>query len=220
MKQLLFALVLFTFGFAQAQKIKFNYPNEDIAKIIEVYSKATGQAFILDPGVRGRITILNSSEITLEEAFNQISTSLAIHGYAINRQEDVMIVRPARAAQRSLIDVSTQLPPLKPEKMSTWIVTIRNGTADDILRQYRNMTSKDGDINVNQRTNQLIITDWTSNLHRLAATIKQIDIPTEPSLAKYVEQAKKQDEVYRKQREAKQHELTPGFKTKEPIKEQ
>ena len=127
--------VIFIFGIANAQKIKFNYPNEDVAKIIEAYSKTTGQIFITDPGVRGKVSLHNSEELSYEEAFNQLSTALAIHGYAISKQENTMVVQPARATQRSLIDVSTELPALKPERMTTWIVTIRNGTADDILKQ-------------------------------------------------------------------------------------
>ena len=213
--------VIFIFGIANAQKIKFNYPNEDVAKIIEAYSKTTGQIFITDPGVRGKVSLHNSEELSYEEAFNQLSTALAIHGYAISKQENTMVVQPARATQRSLIDVSTELPALKPERMTTWIVTIRNGTADDILKQFRNITSRDGDITSYTGTNQLVITDWASNLHRISSVLKQIDKPVEPSLAKYVERAQKKNEEFRKRQEANKADEKPGFhlKKKEKIED-
>jgi hypothetical protein len=72
-----------------------------------------------------------------------------------------MVVRPSRAAQRSAIEVTTQLPALQPERMVTWIVTLQNVGADEINRQFRNITTKDGDINSFTRNNQLIITDYT-----------------------------------------------------------
>ncbi len=182
---------IFAFSFvlsAGAKTIKFNFASEDIAKLIELYSKATGQKFISDPGVRGRITILNSKEITTDEAFNQISAALAIHGYAIVKIGDNMVVRPARAAQRSLLETTTKLPSLEPERLVTWIITLQNVPAEDVMRQFRNITTKDGDINVFSKTNQIIITDYTSNLHRVSEMLTQIDRPVEQKLSKLIEQ--------------------------------
>ncbi|MFN7729909.1 MAG: hypothetical protein ACK5P7_12195 [Bdellovibrio sp.] len=59
-----------------------NFVNEDITKVIEVYSKAANQKFIIDPSVRGKVTLLNPEDIDLTEAFNQISGALMLNGFS------------------------------------------------------------------------------------------------------------------------------------------
>lgn len=172
---LLFVL-LATLSVHAEKKMKMNFKSEDVAVIAEQYSKASGQKFIIDPSVRGKVTIILPSEVSLEEAFQHLSTSLALHGYGISTQGDTMVIRPARSIQRDLIEVSTQVPSLKPERMYSWVYKPQNTTAENILKQFRNITSKDGDINAVEATNQLIVTDWVSNINRIAALLKEIDI--------------------------------------------
>ena len=50
------------------EKIDFNFNNEEISKIIQTYSKESGQKFVVDSTVRGKVTILNPEKITKEEA--------------------------------------------------------------------------------------------------------------------------------------------------------
>lgn len=200
-------LVLFAINVAAAENnLKMYYKNEDITKIIEVYSKASGQKFIVDPGVRGKISIFLQQPVSVEEAFNHLSSALAINGYAISRQGDTMIVKAARNIQRDLIEVSSDLPSIKPERMYTWVYKVKNIPAEGINRDLRILTSKEGEMVTLANTNQLIITDWTSNLNRIAAIVAQIDIALDPATAKIVEAAKKQEEANRKAHDGKKPE--------------
>jgi type II secretory pathway component GspD/PulD (secretin) len=157
--------------------VKFSYRDADVSKVIEDYSKATGQQFILDSSVRGKVNIINPGPINKEEAFNQLSTALASNGIAISTQGNVMYVAPARSIQRNYIPVVTTLPPLKPERMYTWIIQLQNADADDVNKQLRILTSKDGELVPYVRTNQILVSDWTSNLQRIAELVKEIDKP-------------------------------------------
>lgn len=170
--------------------LPFNFVNEELGKIIETYSKASGAKFIIDPGVRGKASILNSQPVSLDEAYGDLSAALALNGFAISKRDNTLVIMSARNAQRSLVDVVTEVPALRPERMVTWIVTLKNTSADNINRDLRILTSRDGEMSVNSAKNQLIITDWTSNLHRVAETLKLVDIPTDPQVAKIVTEAK------------------------------
>lgn len=157
--------------------MNFNFENSDLVSVVKEYAKASGQKFIIDPRAEGKITIINSAPITVAEAFNQLSSALAVNGLAISKQNDQMLIEQARMVQRNLIDVSTELPPLQPTKMATWIVNLKYVSADEVNRQLRILTSSQGEEVVFTHTNQLIITDYTPNLHRVAKLIKEIDIP-------------------------------------------
>ncbi|MBC7420867.1 MAG: general secretion pathway protein GspD [Bdellovibrio sp.] len=186
------------FSFAE-EKMKMNYNGEEINKIIQDYAKVSGQKFIIDSTVRGRITIINPTEVSLEEAFSQLSDALALNGFAIVKQNDVMVIRNARSAQRDGIQVYTELPPAKPQRMVTWVVTLKNTTPSQIMNELRLLTSSYGEMSTNSRTNQIVFSDWSVNLQRVAEVIKQVDQQVDPKLIKLVEQGKKESAEARKE---------------------
>lgn len=185
-----------------AEKIKLNFVGEEITKILEIYSKEANQKFIIDPGVRGRITLLNPNEVDLTEAWNQISSALALNGFAFVNQGDVIVIRSARNAQRDGIDVVTELPPMRPEKMVTWVVTLKHIAVDKVNREMRILTSKDGEMSVFADKNQLVISDYTSNLYRVKKILDRMDQPLEPGLAKLVKESEAQRKKMNERREA------------------
>jgi general secretion pathway protein D len=198
---------VFTITLAQAEeKIKMYYNNEELTKVIELYSKASGQKFVVDPSVRGKISIYLQEPISIQEAFNQLSSALAINGYAISKQGDTMVIKSARSIQRDLIEVSTERPALKPERMYTWIYSVKNLPAENINRDLRILLSKDGEMAVNTNTNQIVFTDWSSNLNRVAELMKEIDKQVDPATAKIVEASKKEREAKRKEQANRKEE--------------
>ncbi len=191
MRVLCVIFIVFSLSIAKADgKIKMNFNNEDITKIIEIYSKASGQKFVVDANVRGKVSIFLPEAVSVEEAFNQLSSALAINGYAISKQGDTMIIKSARNIQRDLIEVSTEKPPLKPERMYTWIYTAQNLPVGSINRDLRILTSKDGEMSINVNTNQLIMTDWVSNLIRVGEILKEVDRKVTPAIAAIVESSR------------------------------
>jgi general secretion pathway protein D len=187
---LLIAVFLVVPGHAD-DRIKFSFSNEDVAKMIEVYSKATGQKFVLDPSVHAKASILLQEPITREEAFNQLSRALALNGFAICKQADTMVVIRSRAAQRSCTEVTTQLPVESPQRLVTYVYTLQNITADDANRQLRMLISADGEMTPNEKTNQLIFQDWSTNIQRISQILKEVDKPMDPKLAKSLASGKK-----------------------------
>ncbi|MGZ3772506.1 MAG: secretin N-terminal domain-containing protein [Pseudobdellovibrionaceae bacterium] len=206
MKLLIIFLGMFSLSFAKAEgQLKMYFNNEDLSKIIEIYSHASGQKFVIDPSVRGKISIYIQEPLSLEEAFNQLSTALAVNGFAISKQGDTMVIKSARNIQRDLIEVSTEKPSLKPERMYSWIYTAKNIPAGDIVRELRILPSKDGEMSVVEGTNQIIITDWTSNLIRVSEVLKELDKKPDPTIAKLVETSKK-ERALRLKEQAKKEE--------------
>lgn len=171
------SLVISNWAFAEAPPINFNFHDADITKVIEEYAKASGQKFIIDPLVKGQITIINKDPVKLGEAFNELSSAMAINSIGISTQDDKMLVKQARALQRDEIEVTTELPPMNPTRMVTWIINLKYASADEINKQLRILTSRDGELVPFTSTNQIFVSDWTPNLHRIAKIIKEIDTP-------------------------------------------
>ena len=192
---MIIAALLIPFISAAAEKFKMNYTNEELPKIIESYARTSGQKFIMDSSVRGRVTIINPTEINQEEAYGQLSEALAINGFAIVKEGDVFLIKNARSVQRDNIEVTTTLPTMRPMRMVNWVITLKHATAHDVMNQLRILVSAYGELSTNERTNQLFITDWSSNMQRVGELIKQIDIPVDASTAKIAGIAKKEREA-------------------------
>ncbi len=158
-------------------KLKFNFDNGEISAMISTYSKATGQKFILDPGVRGRATVLVPGDVSAEEAFNHLCDVLAINGFSLFEQGDTFIVKSARNAQRDAIPTFTELPPPQPNRMVTWIIKPKYVSVEELNKRLRILPSKDGEMTPFEPSNMLVVSDYTSNINRIAEIIKQIDVP-------------------------------------------
>lgn len=183
MKRFLLIATLFTAGFitsAQAEEktIDFNYKEAEIAKVLKDYAQASGQRFIVDPTVKGKITIINPSRIPLTEAFNQLSTALATNGIGYTFNDGIYSLKQARSIQRDAIPVVTEVPPMRPERMVTWIISLKHISADEVNKQLRILTSRDGELVPYTQTNQLLVSDWTPNLNRIAQIVKNLDVPS------------------------------------------
>ena len=192
MKNFMVATTLFFCLSALAQdKIKFNFINEEIGKVLEAYAKISSQKMIVDSTVRGKITILNSTDVDANETFNQLSEALAVNGFGIIKNGDTMTVKNARSVQRDNIETSNTLPALKPQRMATWIVNLKNVSASDLIKDLRLFTSSYGEMAAVHRTNQLVITDWTSNLQRVSALVAEVDIKIDSKTEKIISEVEK-----------------------------
>ncbi len=209
MKFLLTTITFLSISIVHAEdKIKMYFNNEDITKIIEMYSKFSGQKFVVDSTVRGKVSIFVQEPVAAEEAFNHLSSALALNGFGVSKQGDTMIVKNARSIQRDLIEVYTDKPALKPERMVTWIYTFKNLNPQTVQQQLRLLTSSYGEVAVNTDTNQIIITDWASNINHASAVLKEVDIKVDPATAKLVASSKKENELRHQERAKKSDDKT------------
>jgi general secretion pathway protein D len=149
----------------------------EITDFIQNYAKASGKRFMVDPGVHGLIGLHNPGPVSLDEAYNQLGAALAMNGFSFVQQGDLTKVMNSRNAQRSGIEVTNQLPELKPERMVTWVARLKHISAEEVNKRLRILPSKDGDMTPYEPTNSLMISDYTSNIHRIAKVIAEIDTP-------------------------------------------
>lgn len=169
-------------GGAAAEKMfPFTFHETPLTKVIEAYSKATGQRFVIDAALASNIklTILEPGTVSSKDAFNLLSAALALNSVAISQREGTFVMANARNMERSFIPVLTDLPPLQPERLVTWVVTLHHADAGNILNQVRILPSKDGEMQAYGQ-NRLLFTDWVSNLYRIKELINQLDKPEAP----------------------------------------
>ncbi|MFN7729435.1 MAG: type II secretion system secretin GspD [Bdellovibrio sp.] len=154
----------------------FDYPNADITDVVKAISELTGKNFIIDPGVRGKITIIAPSKITVAEAYKAFLSALAINGYAVVPSGSFLKIRSARNAQRDGIDTYSGSYYPNSDQMITRIINLKHINAEAVNRDLRILTSKDGEMSIYPPTNSIILSDYGSNIERIMKIISQLDV--------------------------------------------
>lgn len=155
----------------------FDFPNVEITDVIKAISELTGKNFIIDPGVRGKITIVAPSKITVAEAYKAFLSALAINGFTVVPSGSFLKVKSARNAQRDNIETYSGSYYPNTDQMITRIIHLKHISADQLNKDLRILPSKDGEMNAYPQTNSIIISDWGTNIDRVMKIINQLDVP-------------------------------------------
>ncbi len=156
----------------------FDFPNVEITDIIKAISELTGKNFIIDSTVRGKITIIAPSKITVAEAYKAFLSALAINGFTVVPSGGFLKIRNARSAQRDGIDIYSGNYYPNSDQMITKVVHLKHITADTVKTQLgRLLNSSYGEIEAYGQTNSIIISDFGSSIDRIMKIINQLDVP-------------------------------------------
>lgn len=155
----------------------FDFPNVEITDLIKTIGELTGKNFIIDPGVRGKITIVAPSKITVAEAYKAFLSALAINGFTVVPSGSFLKVKSARNAQRDNIETYSGSYYPNSDQMITRIIHLKHISASQVNRDLRILPSKDGEMNIYEPTNSIIISDYGSNIDRVMKIISQLDVP-------------------------------------------
>lgn len=155
----------------------FDFPNVEITDVIKAISELTGKNFIIDSTVRGKITIIAPSKITVAEAYKAFLSSLAINGFTVVPSGGFLKIRNARSAQRDNIDTYSGTYYPNSDQMITKIIHLKHIQAETVQQQLRLLTSSYGEMSAYTQTNSLIISDFGANIDRVMKILNQLDVP-------------------------------------------
>lgn len=155
----------------------FDFPNVEITELVKAIGELTGKNFIIDPGVRGKISIIAPSKITVAEAYNAFLSALAINGFTVVPSGAFWKIKSARNAQRDSIETYSGAYYPNSDQMITRIIHLKHISAEQVNRDLRILPSKDGEMSVYTPTNSIILSDYGSNIDRVMKIISQLDVP-------------------------------------------
>ncbi len=155
----------------------FDYPNAEITDLVKAISQLTGKNFIIDPGVRGKISIVAPTQITVAEAYKAFLSALAINGFTVVPSGKFLKIKSARNAQRDSIETYSGAYYPTSDVMITRIIHLKHISAEEVNKRLRALASKDGDMITYEPTNTIIFTDYGTNIDRTMKIINELDKP-------------------------------------------
>jgi len=159
------------------QFVSIDFNNVDINVFIKFISEITGKNFVVDRRVKGKVTIISPTKISVDQTYKVFESVLEVHGYTTVPTGKVIKIVPFSDARMKNVETLLKQEKFAPEdKVVTQVIFLKYALPRDIKRLFAPFISKNGVIMSYSPTNTIIVTDVYSNIKRLLKIIKAIDV--------------------------------------------
>ncbi len=162
--------------------IYVNFDQVDIRVMLKTIGDITGINFIVDDNIRGTVTMMSPTKIRLGEIYEVLESILDVKGYAAvpaGTGDLVKIVPRAEAVKRNLqVRIGSnpsEIP--KNDSLVTQIIRLRYAEVSEVSQIIRPLLATGLHMATYPRTNLILVTDTSSNIHHIAKIIHNLDVP-------------------------------------------
>ena len=173
-------LFMFQAAWSQPVKLQQTFKNVELKKVIEAVAKLTRQNYIIDPRVKGKVTLIAPEPMEPEALQSTLLAILRVHGYVAVPEGEVIKVVPANLA-RNQLPYKTEVSLKKPAAGDAWVtevLSVQNVEATKLVALLRPLVAREGHLVALAQSNQLVITDTLSNIKRIKAIVARLDLPS------------------------------------------
>jgi Type II secretory pathway, component PulD len=154
-------------------RVFLNFQDADISLVVKFMSELTGKNIVLDPAVKGTITVSSAKPVSVQTAWEIFLLALSLQGYGVVEEKNYVSIVPLQKA--------TSLAQLKKPSHSgeviVYIYKAENTQALQLQQAVQPFLSPNAKIAVHTPSNSLIIADVAQNTERLKKILKELDSP-------------------------------------------
>ena len=185
-------------------RVSLNFVDTDIPAVLRALSLFTQRNFLVDPRVKGKLTLVSDRPVDSGQALSMLTGALRLQGFAIVDVDGVTRVvpeadaklqgsavvgntrpatsvggAPAGGAARGPVPVSAFAKGGgNSGEMLTRVFPLKYENAANLVPVLRPMVPPNNPINAYPGNNTLVVTDYADNLERIAQVIARIDVPS------------------------------------------
>ncbi len=182
-------------------RVSLNFVDTDIPAVLRALSLFTKRNFLVDPRVKGKLTLVSDRPVDSGQALSMLTGALRLQGFAIVEVDGVTRVVPEADAKLQGSAVVGDPRPAAPAaggagkgsvpvatfarggsgnsgEMLTRVFPLKYENAANLVPVLRPMVPPNNPINAYPGNNTLVVTDYADNLDRIAAVIARIDVPS------------------------------------------
>lgn len=159
------------------QPVQLNFVDADIQAVVRGLSRATGRQFLVDPRVKGQLTLVSEGEVPASKAYGMLLAALRMQGFSVVDVNGVAQVVPqadAKLLGGALVSGDRDAG----NGMVTRTFRLQYENAVNLIPVLRPIVSPDNPINAYPGNNTIVVTDYAENLERVAQILDRVDIPS------------------------------------------
>jgi general secretion pathway protein D len=171
-------------AWAASDDAALNFVGADIESVIKAVGHYTNITFVIDPRVKGTLTLVSEKSISKSQAFSLLTSALRLQGYAVVSGDGYAKVVPEAEAklQSGPTLIGTGPSAIKGDQIVSQVFHLNFESAANLVTVLRPLISPNNTINANPGNNSVVITDYADNLKRLTKIIAALDAPAATDL--------------------------------------
>ena len=147
-----------------------NYEEVDIKKVTQDIAQFSKKTIILDPRVKGKISIYSNASLSREQVWNVFLRTIQVSGFsAISDNGFVRIVPENEATRDSNFALDERA------DYVTEIISLKNRSTDEVLSMLKPITGRQSHLSSISSINSILIVDRSSNVNRIKDLLKDLD---------------------------------------------
>ena len=149
--------------------IILNYEDVDIKKVSQDIARFSKKTIILDPRVKGKITIYSNANLNSEQVWDVYLRTIQVNGFSTIEQDGFLRVVPENEATRdNTIDISDG-------SFETAVIPLVNRSSEEILPMIKPITGRQSHLSSITSINSILLVDRVSNVSRVKSLLADLD---------------------------------------------
>jgi general secretion pathway protein D len=159
-------------------EVLLNFQGADLQAVVKAMSQMTGRNMLIDPRVRGQVTIISARPMPIAGAYQVFLSALKAQGFtAVEGPGDAVRIIPVAEAKAAAPVNDQDGPPRGGEQVITHVAIGQHVAVAQLQNVLRPLMSPTSQLSVYDPANALVITDYADNVRRLLRIIEKIDQP-------------------------------------------
>ena len=147
-----------------------NYEDVDIRKVTQDIAQFSKKTIILDPRVKGKITIYSNANLDSNQIWDVYLRTIQVNGFsAISEDSFVRVVPENEATRDQTRDYSNG------GGFETEVIPLINRSTEEILPMIKPITGRQSHLSSIPSVNSILIVDRASNIERIKELLSDLD---------------------------------------------
>jgi general secretion pathway protein D len=157
------------------KRVSFNFVEVEIPVVVKFISEVTGKNFVFDEKVKGAVTIIAPSKLSVDDAFSLFTSVLELKGFTIISSGKVYKIVPVSQAKQSGTELFKDENRTVNDTYITRLIQLKSISSSKAMNFLQPLISKDGHISSFGPGNMMLIVDSSANIEKLLKILDSID---------------------------------------------
>jgi len=161
------------------EDIQLSFQGANIDTVVQWLAKATGKSVIKHPRAQCQLTIVSSRKLKARDAINLVYRALALEGFSAAETSNSILILPEgqepKIGPELVNNTQQELPDGRQRLMK--IFPLKNIPPAELRDKIRSALSDKAVVEIADRANQIIITDFPENIRLVGELIRELDVP-------------------------------------------
>ena len=170
LKKSLFIILISSYITINAQEtFILNYEDVDIKKVTQDIAQFSKKTIILDPRVKGKVTIYSNANLDRDQVWNVYLRTIQVNGFSTISEDGFLRVIPENEATRDKTSNYSS------GDFETAVIPLNNRSTEEILPMIKPITGRQAHLSSIPSVNSILLVDRSSNVERIKNLLTDLD---------------------------------------------